>query len=112
MTGLTHEALVEAIARAIAIEGDEDDCFDRVDEWHALADWERGDEPLSDMEDCDYHRRKAVAAVSGGLPLIADAIEAAPIPFTRDRERMEWGRGVQVVMAEVVRGLLEADDDH
>jgi hypothetical protein len=47
------------------------------------------------------------------LPLVADAIEAAPIPFTKDRERMDWGHGVRCVMAELVRGLATrtGDDD-
>lgn len=62
------EETLEAIARATAIDGDEDGCFLRVDAWNALEPWERdaqpGEYPRSDIEDCEYWRSKAKAVVA------------------------------------------------
>ena len=62
-------------------------------------------------DDGGWVRGDAKAVVGAVLPLIADAIENAPIPFTADRERMQWGRGVQIAMAKTVLGLMGADDE-
>lgn len=49
----------------------------------------------------------AVEVLDAVLPLVAQAIEDAPIPFTRDSDRMAWGHGVQCVLAMLVRSLAE-----
>lgn len=78
MTYLTpdHPA-VEAAARAAAIHGDYDGCFERVDQWNALEDWEKeaqSDEyPTTDIEDCEWWTSRARAALNAALPhLTAD----------------------------------------
>jgi hypothetical protein len=63
----------EAIARFLALVDDYDGCFERIDEWEALPDWEKqahpDEEPMSDREDAEWWLRRAralVAALRGG----------------------------------------------
>lgn len=58
---------VERGARAAAILGDYDGCFERIDEWNALEQWERDahpeNEPTTDYEDADFWRDRVRAAL-------------------------------------------------
>jgi hypothetical protein len=72
----------------MAADLDEDHCFKRFDEWLALEQWERDAQPDEDpacggaLEDCEYWRHKAFAALSISLPLIrahiADGLRESP----------------------------------
>jgi len=72
----------------MAADLDEDHCFKLFDEWLALEQWERDAQPDEDparggaLEDCEYWRHKAFAALSYVVPLIrahiADEIQAIP----------------------------------
>lgn len=58
----------ETIARTLAATDDENDCFDEVDAWNALEEWEReahpDDEPMMEREDCEYYLRRADAVLA------------------------------------------------
>jgi len=60
----------------MAADLDEDHCFKLFDEWLALEQWERDAQPDEDparggaLEDCEYWRHKAFAALSYVVPLI------------------------------------------
>lgn len=70
---LTSDEAVERAARAAAILGDYDGCFERIDEWNALQQWERDahpdEEPLTEREDAEFwtsRSRVAILAAVGG----------------------------------------------
>jgi hypothetical protein len=73
---ISNEA-IEAAARAWAIHDETDGCFERVDEWEALEDWEReaypDEYPGSDYEDCGDYRERAIAALTSAAPHIQAA---------------------------------------
>ena len=53
----------EQIARVIALTDDYDGCFERIDDWEALEQWERDahpdEEPISEREDAKFWLRRA-----------------------------------------------------
>lgn len=57
------EDVREDIARAMALTDDYDGCFERIDEWEALEQWEREanpeEEPLTDREDAEWWLKRA-----------------------------------------------------
>lgn len=77
--------LREQIARAMALVDDYDGCFERIDEWNALDQWERDaqpqEEPASDYEDAEWWRKRADAV----MPLVSDALVA--VEAERDAAR-------------------------
>jgi hypothetical protein len=56
----------------MAIFGDYDGCFERIDEWNACDEWDRQahpeNEPRSDYEDAEWWRARARAALSAVHP--------------------------------------------
>lgn len=55
----------EQIARKLAMTDDYDGCFERIDAWESLEQWERDaqpqDEPATDREDAEFWLRRADA---------------------------------------------------
>lgn len=97
---LTPEA-TEAAARALAHTFGADDCFERVDEWEALEDWEReahpDERPGFDYEDCSNYRRSATAALTAAYPIMAAEVLR---DTAKDFAEGEW-----------VDALMEAEND-
>lgn len=58
----------EQIARTLAMTDDYDGCFERIDEWEALEQWERDaqpqEAPSSELEDADFWMRRADAVLA------------------------------------------------
>lgn len=95
----------EAIARKLALVDDENGCFERVDEWEALEQWERDaqpqEEPMSDREDCEYWLRRADAV----MPLVAAAVVAQR---EQDARTVEGNLGRRWIGEETLRDLAAA----
>ena len=80
-----HETLspnhpaVEAAARAAAIHGDYDGCFERVDQWNAQEDWEKeahpDEYPETDIEDCEWWTSRILPALHAAIPHLTSDTE-------------------------------------
>ena len=61
------DEMLERGARAAAILGDYDGCFERIDAWDALEQWERDaqpqEAPVLDIEDAEFWRTRVRAAL-------------------------------------------------
>lgn len=84
------EAVVERVARAMAIHDDYDGCFERADEWNATPEDERHDDnyPGMDLEDCEWWRARARAGLAA-LPHLTppgQAVSEADEILTKARE--------------------------
>lgn len=70
LIGVSDE-MVEAGARASAIYQDYDGCFERLDAWAALEQWERDahpeEEPTGDAEDAQWWRDRVRVALTAAL---------------------------------------------
>lgn len=67
-TGKYPEEIVEKVAKAMAIYGDYDGCFERLEEWAAATDEQRElgevEEPMdTDAEDAEWWRKRARAGL-------------------------------------------------
>lgn len=86
-TKMIGDPRIEAAARAWAIHDETDGCFERVDAWGVLEDWEReaypDEYPGSDYEDCANYRERAASALAA-----ADAVD----PLRRPGHRVEIAR--------------------
>lgn len=89
---VTPEA-IEAAARAWAIHRETDGCFERVDAWEALEEWEReahpDEYPESDYEDCATYRSFATAALTAAAPFIAAQAKGEAFQAVRDAAEVE-----------------------
>jgi hypothetical protein len=87
---------IEAAARAWAIHDETDGCFERVDEWEALEDWEReahpDEYPGSDYEDCGDYRERAIAALTS----VAPHIQAAALRDAAEVLEGGWAYGAEL----------------
>lgn len=79
---MSTDPRIDAAARAWAIHREHDGCFERVDAWEALEDWEReahpDEYPESDYEDRDTYLSFATAALAA-----ADAVDPLRKPGHR-----------------------------
>ncbi len=78
----------EKTARTLAMVDDYDGCFERVDQWNALEQWERDaypdEEPHSDREDCEFWLRRADALFTEGIIVPANKVRADEVQSLAD----------------------------